>query len=131
MKTIRFPFTVITFLVLFSCATSVKFPVSEVTPGARINARIHTDKNENINVDISAKYLASPERLTPSRTTYVVWVETVSNGIINIGQLQSKSSQKSKLEAITPFEPVEIFITAENDGSVKEPQGELISKARF
>lgn len=131
MKTIKFLFTAILFMVLFSCATSVKFPVSEVTPGARINARIHTDKNENINVDLTAKYLASPERLSPSRNTYVVWVETVSNGIINIGQLQSKSSQKSNLNTITPFEPVELFITAEDDGSVKEPHGELIAKARI
>ena len=111
-----------------SCATHVNFPISDVTPAARIEAQVHTDKNDNISIDITAKYLTSPERLSPSKNTYVIWVETLSKGLINVGQLQSKSSKKSKLKTITPFEPVAIFITAEDDGNVLVPQGTFITR---
>ncbi len=131
MKAINFVILTVALCLILSCASNVKFPVSEVTPGARISARVHTDKNENININVTAKYLASPERLTPSKNIYVVWVKTVSNGTINIGQLQSESSKKSTLKTITPFDPVEIFITAEDDGSVKWPEGLTIAKTRI
>jgi len=128
MKSIKLQLIAALTFLCFSCATHVKFPISEVTPGARIDARVHTDKHDNFTIDITAKYLTSPDRLTPSKNTYVFWIETDSKGLVNIGQLQSRSSEKSKLEAVTPFEPKAILITAEDDGNVQYPEGINIAR---
>lgn len=128
MKSIKFLFPLAVIILCLSCAAHMNFPVSDVTPAARIEARVHADKNDNTSIDITAKYLSNADRLTPSKNTYVIWVETLNNGFVNIGQLKSRSSKTSKLETITPFEPIAIFITAEEDGNVKIPQGTFITR---
>lgn len=111
-----------------SCATTVKFPVSELTPASDITAKIKKDKQDNYVITIKAKYLASPERLLPPKQIYVVWMDTRKNGINNIGQLKVKNAQKSSLETLTAFEPVEIFITAEDEGTISAPAGMEITR---
>ena len=111
-----------------SCATTSKFPISLITPGAEISAKMKKDKNNNFKICVSAKYLASVERLSPPKKTYVIWITTIHNGVKNIGQLITKSSKKSTLETVTSFEPVEIFITAEDEGNISNPGGMEISR---
>jgi hypothetical protein len=111
-----------------SCATTAKFPISTVTPGADITAKMKIDKNKNYRICITANYLASVERLTPPKKTYVVWITTIRDGVKNLGQLVSKSSKKSTLETVTAFEPVDIFITAEDEGNISNPLGMEISR---
>ena len=132
MKTIKN--VILSFVVMFfmaSCINTAKFPISSVTPAAEITAKIKKDKNKNYVILISAKYLAGTERLTPPKKTYVAWISTAKNGIINIGQLISKTSKESTLQAITAFDPTEVFITAEDDGGVLAPLGIEISRTTF
>ena len=111
-----------------SCAAVIKFPVSSLEPTAEITAQIKKDKQNNYVISITANYLASVERLSPPKKTYVVWIVT-KNGISNIGQMKSKNAKKSTLETLTSFEPQEIFITAEDEGNVTYPTGMEISRA--
>ncbi len=118
-------------LLMTSCATTAKFPISNVTPAAEIMAKIKKDKQDNYEITITAKYLADAERLSPPKKTYVVWISTKNSGIKNIGQLNNENAQKSTLEALTAFKPEVVFITAEDEGDISYPSGIEISRIKL
>jgi hypothetical protein len=122
---------VLTFLILASCASNVKFPISNVTPGAEITLKSSKDDNGNSKLALKARYLTSPDRLSPSKKFYLVWLQTKENGLHNLGKLETDASSKGSFETITPYEPDEIFITAEDDASIKYPTGQEISRAKL
>jgi len=115
-------------LLMTTCATVVKFPVSSVEPAADITAKIKNDKQKNFVIEVTANYLASAERLSPPKKMYIVWIVTKENGISNIGQMKNDNAQKMKLQTLSAFEPQEIFITAENEGTTTFPSGIEISR---
>lgn len=123
-------------LVLFStflmmaCAKKVAFPVSNIVPGAEVEAKIKTDSNDNYEIDLTAKNLTSPDRLDPPKEMYVVWAET-SRGTKNLGRLEiSKgmfsSTRSGKLKTVSSYKPKRILITAENTSSNNEPSSQVI-----
>lgn len=131
MKTVPYFFTLIVVLLLSSCATTAKFPVSEIAPASDIRATKKTDANENITLEIIAKNLASPERLNPAGKVYSIWVVTNEYGVKNVGQLIVDNGSKSKFKTVTPFDFSEVFITVENDGNLKYPTGAEISRTKI
>ncbi|MDX9904647.1 MAG: hypothetical protein RB288_11305, partial [Bacteroidales bacterium] len=104
-------------LILSSCATTVKFPVSQLAPAAEGSTKIKQDKNGNYNITVRVNYLADAERLNPPRSQYIVWVEKDDGSFQNIGILVSDRLNKAKLETTTPFPPYRILITAEDEGA--------------
>src|SRR5690606_23147048 len=81
--------------VFTACSSYKEFPVSEKTPGAEIKVAINKDKYENNVIRIKTKYLVNPERLTPDKSFYVVWIETEINGVFNVGRLNTKTNKVS------------------------------------
>ena len=113
-------------IMLGSCARKMSFSSSSIVPAARGTVKLKTDKNNNHSIDVDVLHLAPPDRLTPARKVYVVWIVTENNGTQNVGQLKSSSSMLSKtlkgsLETKSTFKPVSVFITAEDDGTVQYP----------
>ena len=97
--------------------------------------KIKKDNNENYSLDITLRNLVESRKLQPPRNTYVVWSETDRNGIQNIGQINSSSglfssTLKASLKAVTPFKPVRIFITAEDDVSIRYPASLVVMTTR-
>lgn len=130
MKNLNFYFGVLLTLLVTSCATTGKFPVSEVIPAAEIDLKVKEDKNENYRISINARHIASPDRLTPPASYYVVWVDTY-DGYKNVGQLRSKNAKKAELQTLSPFQFSEILITAETNGDASYPEGMVISRTTF
>ena len=129
MKTIkRSIFLLILIFLVTSCVTTIKFPISTIEPAAEITTKITKDNQSNYVIQITANYLASVERLSPPKSTYVVWIVTKENGIKNIGLLKSENAKKINFKTLSAFEPFEIFITAEDDGTVSAPSGIEISR---
>ena|ERR1035437_316995 len=129
MKTIKRSILLIMLIFLAtSCVTTIKFPISTVEPAAEITAKITKDNQSNYVIQLTANFLASVERLTPPKSTYVVWIVTKENGIKNIGLLNSENAKKINFKTLSAFEPYEIFITAEDDGTVSAPSGIEISR---
>ena len=118
----------ISVLFLYACNSTSEFPASEQVPAARITAEHGLDDNGNFKLQLKTQYLAHPERLYPPKTSYVVWAETADNGVVNLGQVQSKSGEKGELTTATPFVVTSLFITAEDDARVKFPSGVEISR---
>ncbi|KUO68892.1 MAG: hypothetical protein APF83_02080 [Lutibacter sp. BRH_c52] len=122
----------VTILVLLtSCATTAKFPVSSVTPAAEITAKKKQDKNNNYVIEVTAKNLASADRIDPSKKNYNVWIVTENNGTKNAGMLVNKNAKTASLKTSTPFDVKEIFITAEDQGDYSYPVGIEIARTSF
>jgi hypothetical protein len=118
--------TVLVFLT--SCATTTKFPVSSVTPAAEITVKKKQDKNKNYVIEVTAKNLASANRVDPSKKNYNVWIVTENNGTKNAGMLVNKNAKTATLKTSTPYDVKEIFITAEDQGDYSYPVGVEISR---
>lgn len=118
---------VMAMVVVSSCAPSVKFPVSNVTPEAHITAHAKKDRHKNSLISVRANNLTRAGVLDSSKSVYVVWIDTKGNGTSNVGYLKNRKGKKAALRTITPFEPKEIFITAENSVNITKPSGIEIS----
>lgn len=121
-------FALIMILILASCATGTRFPVSSIVPAADITALKKKDKHNNFTLNVTAKNLASVDRIDPSKKTYVVWIVTKNEGTKNIGQLRVKNAKTSTLKSLTVFDFNEVFITAEEQGAVLYPSGPEITR---
>ena len=78
-------------LFLTSCATTTKFPVSNITPAAEITAKKKQDSNKNYIIEVTAKNLASANRVDPSKKNYNVWIVTENSSTKNAGMLVNKN----------------------------------------
>jgi PBP1b-binding outer membrane lipoprotein LpoB len=131
MKTLK-TFAILTLAFLMSsCASSIKFPVSTVTPAADIVFSKSHDHNGNTRVKIVAKNLAAPDRIDSHQKVYVVWIMTDKDGPRSIGVLKNKNVQTTELETLTPLRFSEVFITAEDQVEASYPSGIEISRIRF
>ncbi len=131
MKTIHFIVTLVFLSMILSCASTHSFPVSEVIPAAEISVKKAKDKNNNYTIELTAKYLASPERLSPPRKNYSVWIILENGDVKNVGQLSGPNGKTVTLKTVTPFNVREIFITAEDRGDNIQPLGIEISRTQF
>jgi hypothetical protein len=121
-------------MVLFyfsSCARKISFLTSSVVPAAEGTVKVNKDKNKNYHIQISLSNLAEPNRLQPSKNTYVVWMETDDNAVKNIGQINTSTGFLSKklkasFETVTPVKPTKIFLTAEDDANVQYPGMQVV-----
>ena len=109
-----------------SCAKKIQFTPSASVAAAEGFVKIKKDENKNYSIEIKLSNLAEPERLQPARKVYIVWVETKTNGIKNVGQLKSSkglfsNALEGTLTTVTAFEPVRVFITAEDTASIQYP----------
>jgi hypothetical protein len=128
-------FLLISVLCLTSCAKKIAFPASTLAPEAKGNVKVKKDKNKNYSLAIHVENLPKPEDLTPAHEEYVVWMETQNGNVKNIGRLVSASGFLSKklkasLETVTPFEPVRIFITAEDNAGIQYPGGDVVLRTK-
>lgn len=128
MKTIKILLIIGVVALMTSCASTVKFPVSQVTPAAEISAKIKQDNNNNYVIEIEAENLAAADRLNPPKNNYSVWIVTETGTTKNVGQLINKNAKEASLETTTPFKIKEIFITAEDQGALTYPVGVEISR---
>lgn len=119
---------------LSSCSKKASFATSTIEPAARGSVKMKKDKNNNYNVTVDVKYLAEPQRLQPAKQVYVVWAKTPDNREQNLGQLRIghglfSSTLKGSLDAVTPFEPIQVYITAEDKADIEYPSSYTVLAA--
>lgn len=124
---------VLTTIVSASCSKKIAFYSSSAVPAAEGNVKVKKDNNNNYSLDIKVRHLAPSKNLTPPMEFYVVWIETESNGIKNVGQINSSGGLLSKtlkasLKTVTSFKPKSVFITAENNAAIQYPGSVQILK---
>lgn len=136
MKTTRFSaktrkiflgFMAVMLMLPFSLqAKKIPFVQSSVVPAAEGYVKIDTDRNNNNIIKIRIKNLAEIERLDPNMKTYVVWMVTDRETTINIGRITSSKSLNVSFDAVSSFQPIKIFITAEANESTKVPGEKIV-----
>ena len=117
-----------------SCSKKLNFSTSTIVPAADGSIKYKKSDNGNYAVDIKILHLAEPKKLVPSRNHYVVWMQTESNGIKNLGQITTSTglfsnTLKSSLKTVTPFKPKSFFITAEDDANISYPGTQVVLRA--
>jgi hypothetical protein len=118
-------------ILLSSCSKKIMFENSTVVPAARGSVTVKEDGNKNYRIGVSLSNLAEPDRLQPSKKTYVVWMESKENPTRNIGQINTSGSflsskLRSSFETVSSDRPTKIFLTAEDDGSIQYPSSLVI-----
>lgn len=113
-------------ILISACSKDIVFPVSEVVPAARAVLKVDMNKSDNYEVNLEVQSLAAPDRLTPPRKNYVVWMVTKKHGTINIGNLRVNKKNKAELETVTPYEPIRVFVTAEDRDEAVLPSTQIV-----
>ena len=114
-----------------SCTSTVKFPVSQITPAADITAKTKKDGKPNYLVTITANNLAASERLDPPKKIYVIWAVSEAGVTRNVGHFTQENAVKSTYKSSFPYKPIEIFITAEDEEGVCNPAGIEIARTKL
>lgn len=95
-------------------------------PAARADLRIGSDANDNTTIDLRVRHLAEPQRLSPPRNVYMVWIQPRGRDVPELlGQLQVDRRLEGRLRTVTPYREFELMVTAEDDTVVTEPSGQL------
>ena len=118
-----------------SCAHKMSFERSPVVPAATGSVKIKKSDNDNYIIDVKTENLAAPDRLTPPRKVYVVWMESDRNAAKNMGMIKSEtglfsSTLKGDMKAAATVKPTGIYITAEDDGNVQYPGSQVVLRTR-
>ena len=60
-----------------------------------------------------------------------MWIVTEQNDYKNLGQVMNANAKKVVFKTLTPFNPKEIILTAEDEGNRLLPTGIEISRTTF
>jgi hypothetical protein len=119
--------SIITFAVVSTALVHAakRFPVTaaSIVPAAKGSVEIGKDRNGNTEVKPNVKHLANPTSLSPSQANYVVWLQGKDSGPENEGELKVNGKLEGSFETVTPRKNFELFVTGENDATVKSPSG--------
>jgi len=142
MKSFSFDNRIFGFFMVFifilglgSCSTKITFPVSNVVPAAEPDASVKKSKEGDYVVQLDVNNLALPERLSPPKKHYLVWVDTENQGVKKLGEISNNSGifrnrGRASFEESTLFKPTLIMVTAENDLEIDYPGGHVVLKSR-
>lgn len=131
MKTARIAIASWLMIFMVSCSDEVKFPVSSIAPAADITAKVKKQGKPNYLVTIEANNLAAPERLSAPKKNYVIWAVSETGIVRNVGHFTQENAVKATYKASFPYQPVEVFITAENEEGNCTPQGVEITRVKL
>ena len=109
----------------FALATD-KFPMrnSSIDPAAVAVVHANSDRNGNVQIEMEAKHLAPPDRLTPAHSVYVVWIQAPGKSPEELGVLRVNSEDMAaSFKGETPYKSFDIFVTAEDNPKPETPSG--------
>ena len=116
-----------------SRAVKPPFLTTSIAPAAEGKVKVKRDHNKNYAIKISVSNLVEVERLQPPRQAYVVWMLSDHEYVENIGRLNSSKGFLSKrlkatFKTVSSSRPIEIYITAEDDGNIGIPSDQIVLK---
>ena len=109
-----------------ACASKVIFPVSPTVPAADARAKVELDDNGNAQISLTVAHLATPDRLFPPRSVYVVWIQPPDEDETNLGQLRLDGDLRGRIVGITPFTRFRVIVTAEDEPTVRFPGSQIV-----
>ena len=117
----------ITLAVVFATVAyaAKKFPLTaaSIVPAAKGSVEVGKDGNGNTELKLKVEHLANPTSLSPSQANYIVWLQDKGSGPENEGELKVNGKLEGSFRTVTPRKNFDLFVTGENDGTVKSPSG--------
>ena len=111
-------------LFVAGCAGPEKLSVTSSIPSAEGSVECDKASNGNTSIDLKVKHLASPDRLTPPASVYVVWLKTDKDAPPqNIGALEVDKNLNGRLKTVTSQRRFELSVTGEGSGQATAPSG--------
>jgi len=110
-------------------AKTLRLQSSSIVPGAAGEVKTAKDKNGNTKFSVQVKHLANPTALTPPKSTYIIWIQQSGAAPESQGVLKVDKNLEGKFETSTADKRFDLWITAENDSSVKAPSGPEVLRA--
>jgi hypothetical protein len=115
-----------------SCASAptVRMVGSMDIPGAQGSVTTSSADNNNTAIVVDVKHLASPERVRPGATTYVVWARATGRDTYqNLGGLRVDSDLHGVLRTVTSLRSFDVIVTAEESPTVTIPTNKRVLSA--
>ncbi len=102
-----------------------KFPLTaaSIVPAAKGSVEIGKDRNGNTELKLTVEHLANPTSLSPSQANYIVWLQDKTSEPENRGELKVNGKLEGSFQTVTPRKKFDVFVTGENDSTVKSPSG--------
>ncbi|HEU4414226.1 MAG TPA: hypothetical protein VFT65_05535 [Candidatus Angelobacter sp.] len=97
-------------------------------PAAEGKISTDNDRNGNTGIEIEVKHMATPQSLTPAKTTYLVWVQARGKDPELLGALRVNQNLEGSLKTSTPYKTFDVFITAEDSMKPDAPGSMVILK---
>lgn len=103
------------------------------TTAAQGHVTAKAGPNNNTQLEIRVKHLASPQKVMPGATVYVVWVRGTSESdrAQNVGALRLDSELRGMLDTTTPLRSFDLLITAEASPTVSVPVSDSVLIGRI
>jgi hypothetical protein len=111
--------------------TTARFSTAPEIPAAEGTVEARQTDNGNNHVKINLKHMAPAMKVDPEAATYVAWVAPIGGKPVNIGALRVDDNLKASLDATTPLQSFDVYITAEASPTVQEPKGKRFMTARI
>ena len=130
----NFFLSILAILMMFgfnSCTKKATAVTTPILPEERGQLQVKRDVNSNYVIQINISDLEPVKKLIPAKEAYVVWMVTDMKATKNLGQIEGANTwfskkDKASFEAVTEFKPTKIFITAENDVTIKKPGTQIV-----
>jgi anti-sigma-K factor RskA len=104
-------------------AGEIPLVASSIVPAASGKVSYEHDRSGNIKLHMQTQNLAAPERLTPAKNAYVVWIEPRDGQPQNAGVLRVSKDLRGSFSTTTPSKSFDIKVTAEDSPTVSQPTG--------
>jgi hypothetical protein len=104
-------------------AATFQLGSSSKIPAAEGKVKLRQTSNGNVEIQLSVKHLAPPERIEATSAVFVVWVRGLDDGAApqNLGALRVNKNLSGKFKSVTSLRSFDLFITCEGTQTVTAP----------
>jgi hypothetical protein len=111
-------------------ADQFRMRAGESNPAATGVIHANTDRNGNVAIELEAKHLAPPSRLTPPHSTYVVWAQPSGKPAEVLGELRvNTDDMAASFKTSVAYHNFDIFVTAEDSPKPDTPSSTEVLRA--
>jgi hypothetical protein len=111
----------------FASAREYHMTAATMVPGATGTVKAEKAKdNGNVKLDIKVDHLARPSSLTPSESSYLVWIRPNGGEAFKQGAIGVDKNLSGELKLETVSKDFDVFITAEQSDSVTTPSDVVV-----
>lgn len=114
-------------------AVTLPLVASEQIPAAEGKVRLHSVRNGNVEIKVFVRHLATPARITPGASAFVVWVRGQAPEAMaqSLGALRVDKNLNGNITAITALQTFDLFVTTESSPLATAPSGPEVLKLTY